>query len=157
MVGFLLLSKGRGEYMYSSPSGIPSIHPLHVIINHEKERSNIDNNTGTRNAPMARNEFFQIKDNLGSFNFKNHKKIHPPPQFTSPRPRHATHEARERYFSFCTKNPPLKKEREGTEGERGKKKRSGNSKSPQYSPGTPRERVRKKISARKSFAISTVL
>lgn len=54
--------------MYSSPacspSGIPSIH---VIINHENERSNIDNDTGTRNAPMAKNEFFQIKDKLGEF------------------------------------------------------------------------------------------
>lgn len=99
---------------------------------------------------MAKNEFFQIKDNLGSFNFKNHKKIHPPPQFTSPRPRHATHEARERYFSFCKKNPPLKKEREGTEGERGKKN-PGTQKAPSIASKPQRQKIRKKNTCQKIF------
>lgn len=77
------------------------------------------------------------------------KKLHPPPQFTSLRPRHATHMRPERNISFLYKKPtPKKRERRHRrgEGERGKKKKKepGNSKSPQFSPETPRKRVREK-------------
>ena len=77
---------------------------------------------------MAKNEFFQIKENLGSFNFKNHKEITTPLAGPPPPPPPADN-------SVSVQKPaPQKRERKYRMGGAEKKKKSGNSKSPQYSP-----------------------
>lgn len=138
-----LLRKGGGNI---PPFGIPSIHPLHVVINHEKKRDEtIDEMTpAPAKRPVARNEYLKIKDNLGSFNFKTIRKYTPSPIHLPPR-QAMPHMRPEREVSVSVQKKPtlIKERRYRSGGGGGGGKDMGTQKAPSIAPKTPRKRVRK--------------